>query len=143
MDLETPTTPSARAQTSLEVQQDLNRAIDAVVVSGVLGKSERRAQLLRYLVEKEHAGRGKELKAYSIALDVFARGSDFDPNTDSIVRTEVGRLRDALTLYYAGNVDPELPRIDIPKGTYRPTISLSETPTVPPMKSPRLIAALR
>lgn len=119
----TVTSGSKLTKTRFEQQELLNRALSEVVSSGVLGKSERRAQLLQYLVDKELSGRGKELKAYSIALDVFGRSDSFDPNTDSIVRTEVGRLRDALTLFYAGEVDSDLPKIEIAKGTYRPTFS--------------------
>ena len=104
-------------------RSDVRAALAAIRASGVLGKSERRAELLDYLVERELAGEGELLKAFSIAVDVFGRDESFDPGTDSIVRTEVGRLREALALFWAQNADPQLPRIDIPKGTYRPAIS--------------------
>lgn len=138
----TASRPSAE-RTRSEERELLNHAVAAVVSSGVLGKSERRAQLLHYLVDKEHGGQGKELKAYSIALDVFGRGSDFDPNTDSIVRTDVGRLRDGLTLFYAGDVDPTLPKIEIAKGTYRPTFSWAEPMTAQAAAAPRSTIVLR
>lgn len=83
---------------------------------------KRRYELLDYLVREEIEGRGENLKAYAIALDVLGRGADFDPTTDSIVRVEVARLRDALELYYARSTDPSEPEISIPKGSYRPTI---------------------
>jgi hypothetical protein len=66
----TVTSGSHLTKARFEQQELLNRALSGVVSSGVLGKSERRAQLLQYLVDKELSGRGKELKAYSIALDV-------------------------------------------------------------------------
>ncbi len=139
---ETVTSGSHLTKTRFEQQELLNRALSEVVSSGVLGKSERRAQLLQYLVDKELSGRGKELKAYSIALDVFGRSDSFDPNTDSIVRTEVGRLRDALTLFYAGDVDSDLPKIEIAKGTYRPTFSWGAAgqADVPPTKKSTTVA---
>lgn len=102
---------------------DVMETVDAIIDADVLGKGDRRAKLLRYLVEMELSGRGDELKAFSIALDVLGRDASFDPSTDSIVRSEVGRLRDALRLYYAEESGHHDLRIEIPKGTYRPVIT--------------------
>lgn len=41
-------------------------------------------------------GKGEELKAYKIAIDVFGLEEDFDPNTNPMIRTEAGRLRSKL-----------------------------------------------
>lgn len=95
----------------------------------LLKGGHRRYDLLNYLVSEELAGRGEKLKAYAIALDVLERGEDFDPTTDSIVRVEVARLRDALELYYARSDASDEPIITIPKGSYRPTIRFSDTAT--------------
>ncbi|WP_299852619.1 hypothetical protein [uncultured Roseovarius sp.] len=102
---------------------EVESSVSDIVKSGVLGRSDRRAHLLRYLVERELAGKGAELKAYSIAIDVLGRDASFEASTDSIVRSEVGRLRDALRLYFAEADNSEQIRIDIPKGTYRPVFS--------------------
>lgn len=101
-------------------EQDVLSALGTVLESGVLGEASRLPALLRHVVTEEIEGRGAELKAYSIGIDVLGRSADFDPNTDSIVRVEFSRLRKALDHYYAtvGSDDPL--RIDIPKGTYRP-----------------------
>lgn len=98
-------------------------AVGSLIDSGVLGEASRLRPLLRYLINEELAGRGERLKAYSIGTDVFGRSEDFDPNSDSIVRVEVHRLRQALDHYYAtqGAADPI--RIEIPRGTYRPSIT--------------------
>jgi tetratricopeptide (TPR) repeat protein len=85
-----------------------------------LGSSSRRYRMLRYLVEAELEGRGLSIKAYSIGLDVLGRGSEFDPTSDSIVRVEIARLRDALSLYYLNNDVSEEIKISIPRGNYRP-----------------------
>lgn len=91
----------------------------------LLKGSQRRYNLLDYLVREELQGRGENLKAYAIALDVLGRNENFDPTTDSIVRVEVARLRDALELYYASSSAVNEPKITVPKGSYRPTIELS------------------
>lgn len=96
----------------------LERARSETLLKG----GQRRYDLLGYLVREELEGRGENLKAYAIALDVLGRKEDFDPAVDSIVRVEVARLRDALELHYARSMDANEPKISIPKGSYRPTI---------------------
>ena len=91
----------------------------------LLKGGKRRYDLLAYLIKEELQGRGENVKAYAIALDVLGRGADFDPTTDSIVRVEVARLRDALELHYARSRDASEPKITIPKGSYRPKIELA------------------
>lgn len=103
---------------SAEVYTWLGRARSGTLLKG----GQRRYDLLDYLVSEELEGRGENLKAYAIALDVLGRSEDFDPATDSIVRVEVARLRDALELHYARSADPNEPRISIPKGSYRPVV---------------------
>lgn len=113
--METPAYDEATSEAALA-------ALGALIESGVLGEGSRLRPLLRYLVVEELEGRGERLKAYSIATDVFGRGDDFDPNTDSIVRVEVHRLRQALDHYYATQGADEPLQIHVPKGSYRPVL---------------------
>ncbi len=101
-----------------ETQAALGRIRD----SGVLGSKSRIQKLLGYLVQMEIDGQGEKLKAYTIATEALGRGSDFDPGTDSIVRVEVNRLRQALEHYYNTQGAQESLRINIPKGSYRPRL---------------------
>jgi adenylate cyclase len=80
---------ATESEMKLAVLEELHRAFD----SGLDGASERQRGLLSYLVTEELEGRGERIKAYSIATEVFGRAKDFDPQQDSIVRVEVGRLR--------------------------------------------------
>jgi tetratricopeptide (TPR) repeat protein len=98
----------------------IETAIDAIARSGALGTNSRLNGLLRYVVNEELAGRGDRIKAYSIATSVFGRGIDFDASTDSIVRVEVRRLRQALDYYYATDGSADQVKISIPSGGYRP-----------------------
>jgi predicted ATPase len=81
-------------------------------------------RLLECLVERTLAGRTGELKEYALGVDVFDRGSDFDPRTDTIVRVQARRLRTRLAEYYAGpgHADPVV--IGLPKGSYTVTFSV-------------------
>ncbi len=106
-------------QIKLAVLEELHRVFEG----GLEGASERQRNLLSYLVTEELEGRGDRLKAYSIATTVFGRPKDFDPQQDSIVRVEVGRLRQALERHYLSEGGSAPLAISIPKGQYRPVFT--------------------
>jgi hypothetical protein len=58
------------------------------------------------------------VKEYQIATEVFGRSAGFDPQADSTVRVQAGRLRVKLAEYYAteGIDDPII--VELPKGSY-------------------------
>jgi TolB-like protein len=99
---------------------EIELAIQRILSDDEFRTSRRRAELLRHLVRKALDGEGDRLKETAIAIDVFGRGAEFDPQMDSIVRGEARRLRQSLASYYvgAGAKDPFL--ISIPKGSYVP-----------------------
>ena len=99
-----------------EVHAALRRVIESPDFSG----SHRRRDLLRHLVIETLSGRSDRLKGTSIAIDVFGRDADFDPQTDAIVRSEARRLRHALADYYLGMGARDPIRILLPKGSYVP-----------------------
>jgi TolB-like protein len=78
---------------------------------------------LAYVVGEALAGRGDRIKAFSIAQDVFGKDASFDAHSDPLVRVEAGHLRRSLERYYltAGNADPIV--LEIPKGSYVPTLT--------------------
>jgi adenylate cyclase len=93
--------------------------------------SERNRHFLSYVVEEALAGRSERIKAYTIATEVFGRDPKFDPQLDSIVRIEAGRLRRSLERYYltGGRTSPL--RIDIPRGGYAPVFAAQEPVALP------------
>ncbi len=66
------------------------------------------------------SARIRSLKAYTIAVTVFGRSNDFDPQIDPIVSVEAGRLPRALDHYYLTGGRNNALRIESPKGTYVP-----------------------
>src|ERR1700686_4471866 len=92
--------------------------IDRLVNSHVLHGSESLCKLLRYLATHALTHPGVALKEYEIATQVFHRPTDFDPQLDSTIRVQAGRLRLKLAEYYGseGAADPIL--VDLPKGGY-------------------------
>lgn len=106
--------------------------LDRILKSRPFRASRRRQRFLEYLVHETLTGSGENLKAYTIALEVFERPETFDALVDPLVRIEAGRLRDKLREYYEteGRSDPI--RIDLPKGSYTPNIELRRsTPDLP------------
>ncbi len=85
----------------------------------------RSAQMERFLtqaVEQKLLGRVDELKEYALGRDVFNRGDDYDPRTDSIVRVEAQRLRRKLREYYEEQGSEDRVLMTLPAGTYVPVI---------------------
>ncbi|WP_377847645.1 tetratricopeptide repeat protein [Bosea sp. UC22_33] len=101
-------------------ESEITSALDSLLNAHSARISERGARFLRYVVEKTLAGEGAQLKAYTIAVDVFGRGVDFDPAKDAVVRNEATRLRAALALYYAVDGAAENVAIRLPVGGYVP-----------------------
>ena len=92
--------------------------INRLVGSHALHGSESLCKLLRYLAKHALDHPGTPIKEFQIATEVFGRSADFDPQLDSMVRVQAGRLRSKLTEYYSadGLEDPIV--VELPKGTY-------------------------
>ncbi len=101
--------------------------IERLTKSHILHGSESLCKLLRYLAEHSLDHPGIALKEYQIATEVLGRPSGFDPQSDSTVRVQAGRLRVKLAEYYShdGANDPIL--VEIPKGSY--TLSFQLRPS--------------
>ncbi|WP_077964157.1 hypothetical protein [Ensifer adhaerens] len=95
-------------------------ALERILADSQFHATERHRKLLRYLVDEFFAGRSGQVKAYTIAIDVFGRPASFDPATDPIVRVEASRLRAALAQYYEALGERAELRIELPKGNYVP-----------------------
>ncbi len=99
-----------------EVRQQLARIVD----SDMFRRSTQMVRFLTLVVDRGLAGHFEDLKEYALGRDVFHRGEDYDPRTDSIVRVEAQRLRRKLREYYEskGSQDPVF--ICLPAGSYVP-----------------------
>jgi adenylate cyclase len=127
----------AQAATTEAVREELRR----ILRSPDFDASERNRRFLRHVVEEALAGRTDRIKAYTIATEVFGRDPKFDPQLDSIVRIEAGRLRRSLERYYLTDGRTSRLRIDIPRGGYAPIFRSAEPVTLPQASSgsPRVL----
>jgi hypothetical protein len=104
----------ARVATKIQVLAQ----IDCLVAGQALHGSESLCKLLRYLANHALEHPGAPLKEYQIATEVFGRQADFDPQLDSMVRVQAGRLRTKLTEHYATAGVDDAVWVELPKGTY-------------------------
>lgn len=112
--------------------------IEKLTKSHSLHSSESLCKLLRYLAEHSLDHPGIALKEYQIATEVLGRPAGFDPQSDSTVRVQAGRLRIKLAEYYGqeGIDDPIL--VEIPRGSY--ALTFTPRPSKAGASAPTLVA---
>lgn len=112
--------PATGAPDAEAVRAELQR----VLASDAFSNAPVLSRFLRYVVEQGLQRPATTPKEYTVGVDVFERGADFDPRVDTIVRVHARRLRKRLGRYYQqeGRTDPL--RIAIPKGHYHAEIDV-------------------
>ena len=109
-----------------EVREQLRR----IVESEVFRRSAQMERFLTQAVERKLLGHPEELKEYALGRDVFNRGDDYDPRTDSIVRVEAQRLRRKLREYYNTEGREDRVLMTLPPGSYVPVFEY-QNPGIP------------
>jgi hypothetical protein len=106
--------------TSLQIGDKDNylNQIEKIVHSHTLRKAESLCKLLRYLADHALTQPGVPLKEYQIATEVFGRPDDFDPQADSAIRVQAGRLRLKLLDYYSHEGLADTVIVEMPAGSY-------------------------
>lgn len=117
--------------------------IDRLTKSHILHSSESLCKLLRYLAEHSLDHPGIALKEYQIATEVLGRPAGFDPQSDSTVRVQAGRLRVKLAEYYAQEGVDDPIRVEIPKGSYALTFHLHPTKSAISLEPPLQVESPR
>jgi len=141
-------TSAASADLEFTERAELNWLLE----SGALGRSANLTKVLRYVCEETTAGRGDQIKEYSIAVEALGRRPNFDPQTDTIVRVTFHTLRKRLQeIYETGEGMSHPVRIVIPAGRYAaqfvhlpetghttslPYVSGGDSVAVPPIAAP-------
>ena len=104
-----------------EIQDECQR----IIKSDEFKRSRRSSELLEYLVNETLSERTQYLKAYTIAVNLFNRDENFDPQTDPLVRVNAVRLRRMIQHYYLTRKDSSNVRIELTKGSYIPSFYYS------------------
>jgi hypothetical protein len=97
--------------------------LERILHSQVMQGSESLRAFLRFVVQKAIDRQEDQLKEYTIATEVFGRGEQYSPRTDSVVRVQASRLRSKLQEYYFTEGKADTVLIELPKGHYTPSFS--------------------
>jgi hypothetical protein len=101
-------------------ENEKREALQRVLSSSALNRSDQLKSLLRYVCEQEIASRGGGLDEYTVAVEALGRSREYSAFEDGTARNRFHNLRRRLELYY-GVENPEDPvRIELPKGSYCP-----------------------
>ncbi|MCG7522465.1 adenylate cyclase [Ruegeria sp. Ofav3-42] len=84
---------------------------------------------LIYVVEESLNGRADDIRAKTIAMDVYGGTMAEMARRENVVRVDAGRLRRKLAEYYAEEGRDEGTVFDLPKGGYAPEISIRSPET--------------
>ncbi len=97
---------------------ELSGLVERVLQSETFRNAPSSRRLLKYLAERSVAGDADQLKEYSIGIDAFGKGADYNPRQDSTVRIQIGRLRQKLAEYYREEGRNDAAILDLPKGRF-------------------------
>ena len=108
-------------------EAEVRLQIRRIVESEIFRRSARMERFLTIAADRTLTGHSGELKEYILGRDVFNRGENYDPRTDSIVRVEAQRLRRKLREYYEsdGRTDPII--VELRPGSYVPHFRYKES----------------
>jgi hypothetical protein len=105
--------------------QELSRTerlqqLERIVASSHFRNSKRYPSFLRYVVEHTVEEDSEVLKERNLGVEIFGRSSDYDTNSDPIVRVTAGEVRKRIAQYYQTPGHENELRIDLPVGSYVP-----------------------
>jgi hypothetical protein len=109
--------------------ESIRAQVARIVQNKNLKLSEGQGRLLSYLAEKSISGEADDLKEYVVGVDAFGKPPSYDPRQESVVRTQVARLRQKLADYYNTEGVDDLILVDLPKGGFK--MNFEERPPAP------------
>ncbi|MCX6606488.1 MAG: hypothetical protein NTV52_23250 [Acidobacteria bacterium] len=122
----------SRNNESIPTMEEKRAAVDEIVSSQTLGRSDQLKAFLHFVCESEINGSGAELNEYLIGVQVLGRPEGYSTSDDATVRTRAHALRRKLLDYYLlENPNAEI-RVELPKGSYCPSFARTEPTHFPP-----------
>lgn len=105
-------------------EADIRKALDAILGSPEFEGAERLQSFLRYIVDTFLVGRSEDIRAKSIAADVYGRSLGERGDPMAVVRVDAGRMRRRLASYYSNSGKAETLRIHVDPGGYIPRFEI-------------------
>ena len=115
---------------------DRDAQLERLLRSKTFETSEVHRKLLQYLADKAISGEADRLKEYTIGLEAFGKPPSYDPKHDSIVRLQIGRLRQKLSAYYQEESPSDPIIVTLPKGAFKLTFEPASAPLAEPAPLP-------
>ncbi len=100
--------------------EQIQQHLELILCSKHFRQARSLEKFLRHVVAKKLVGEEGELKEYTIGVEVFQRGQEFDPRTDAVVRVQAAQLRKKLASFYQEDGAASELQIELPKGSYVP-----------------------
>ncbi|NOD85553.1 adenylate cyclase [Ruegeria sp. HKCCD6119] len=100
--------------------EQLRAALDKVLRSDEFKGSARMRSFLSYVVTETLEGRSDEIRAKTIAMDVYGYDADELLKREGVVRVDAGRVRRKLQAYYESKGAADELVISLPVGSYAP-----------------------
>lgn len=110
--------PSSESEKAA-VQQQLEK----LLATALFSSSRRYPSFLKYVVSRSLAGQTDQLKERVLGVEIFGRSSDYDTNTDPIVRVTAAEIRKRIEIYYQDPKHSQEIRLVLPSGSYAPQFS--------------------
>ncbi|WP_217359597.1 tetratricopeptide repeat protein [Ruegeria arenilitoris] len=101
-------------------REQIRTALDRVLASKDFKGSARMQSFLSYVVDEALAGRTEDIRAKTIAMDVYGYDADELARREGVVRVDAGRVRRKLKAYYGGEGANDPVVISLPVGSYAP-----------------------
>ncbi|WP_050602427.1 tetratricopeptide repeat protein [Ruegeria sp. 6PALISEP08] len=118
-DSETQQTDMRSASTA-----EIETALKHVLQSDEFRGSSRMQSFLTYVVKEALSGRAENIRAKTIAMDVYGYDVDDLSKREGVVRVDAGRVRRKLDAYYERNGTSDPVIISLPIGSYAPEFTL-------------------
>jgi len=117
-------TPSSELEKAA-VQQQLEK----LLATPLFNSSKRYPSFLKFVVTHSLAGETDQLKERILGVEIFGRPTDYDTNTDPIVRVTAAEIRKRIEQYYQDPKHSQEIRLYLPAGSYAPQYSWPGRPS--------------
>jgi hypothetical protein len=117
-------TPSSEPEKAA-VQQQLEK----LLATPLFHSSKRYPSFLKFVVSRSLAGQTDQLKERILGVEIFGRATDYDTNTDPIVRVTAAEIRKRIEQYYQDPSHSQEIRLYLPAGSYAPQYSWPGRPS--------------
>jgi hypothetical protein len=105
---------------SLAQRSAIQTEVNDILAHPAFKNSRRCVALFRHLIEYALDNDCDSVKERTLGIEVFGRNTDYDTNTDPIVRMTANEIRKRLAQYYQESTRAHEVKIRLVPGTYRP-----------------------